>query len=179
MSVFTSPIDRIESLRRRVERSALPTSDLLADILSTTCPVGPAGADRRSRLIERWLTEGAFTEIAFALVEWRLPDWSVRRLCREGQQWWCAVTHRDMIEWGGEEEDESHEDMTLAILKSYLTVLCHLPDEESAPPPDRSRAIPVAPQDFAPRRASAAAGLYGILIKTLGATSRTFMRQVE
>ena len=133
MSLFTSPTDRIESLRRRVERSSSPTRDLLADIVAATCPAAPAGADGRIRLVERLLSADAFTQTAFALVEWRLPDWSVRRLCQEGQQWWCAITHRDMIEWGGEEEDQSHEDMALAILKSYLTVLCHLPEDEWAP----------------------------------------------
>ena len=178
MSLFTSPTDRIESLRRRIERSSSPTRDLLADIVAATCPTAPAGADRRARLVEHLLSADAFTQAAFALVEWRLPDWSVRRLCQEGQQWWCAITHRDMIEWGGEEEDQSHEDMTLAILKSYLTVLCHLPEDERLPPPDRGRAIPIAPQGLAIRQAPAA-GLYGILIKTLGAPSRTFMRQVK
>jgi len=179
MSIFSSPIDRIESLRRRVERSSSPTRDLLSDIVAATCPAALADADRPCRLVERWLAEGAFTQIAFALVEARLPDWSVRRLCQEGQLWWCAITHRDMIEWGGEEEDESHEDMTLALLKSYLTVLCHLPDDDHAPPPTRRRMVPIAPQGVSARAAPNGVGLYEILIKTLGATSRSFMQQVK
>lgn len=179
MSLFASPTDRIESLRRRVERSSSPTRDLLADIIAATCPTAPADADGRIRLVERLLFADAFTQTAFALVEWRLPDWSVRRLCQEGQQWWCAITHRDMIEWGGEEEDQSHEDMALAILKSYLTVLCHLPEDAWAPPSGGGRMMPVAAPRLASRAVSAGPGLYEILIKMLGATSRTFMRQVE
>ena len=175
----TSRMHRIEALRRRLERTACPTYRLLGDIIEA---VGPDLLDHpgeRAARLRGWLESGAFLQIALALVEWVLPDWSVRRLGQENHVWWCAIAHRTMIDWGGEEEDESHEHMTLAVLKALLTVLCNLPDDDAPRMPTRPsrRAVP-ATVVAAPAPAGRPA-LYGILIKLLGAPSRSFMRQVK
>ena len=179
MSLFTSTGDKIEMLRRRIERTPRPTHQLMCEIIETVCPQHLSDRGDRSVQMRRWLDADSFVQIAFALVEWELPDWLVRRVAQENRVWWCAIAHRHMIDWGGEEEDESHEDMTLAVLKSFLTVLCHLPVErENAIPPRPLAARRPAPyaDDLTP---GPHASLYGILIKKLGATSRSFMQQVK
>ena len=176
MFPFASRVHRVESLRRSLERTPLPTHHLMSEVLRVVCPHRLAARDDRSVQLRQWLETHAFLQIALALVEWELPDWSVRRLGQENRIWWCAITHRHMIDWGGEEEDESHEDMTLAILKSFLTVLCHLPAESQPQTPALAGA---ARQSSGGESRAPSVGLYGILIKKLGATSRSFMQQVK
>lgn len=179
MSFFTSTTDKIEMLLRRIEHTPRPTHQLICEIIETVCPHHLCDRGDRSVQMRRWLDADSFVQIAFALVDWELPDWLVRRVAQENRVWWCAIAHRHMIDWGGEEEDECHEDMTLAVLKSFLTVLCHLPGEHETAIPPR----PLAARRPAPSAGDLGSGphasLYEILIKKLGAPSRSFMRQVK
>ena len=53
---------------------------------------------------------------------------------QEDGQWWCALDRRLPAYWTDPEVDEHHEDMDLALLKSFVTALCRELEEPSAVP---------------------------------------------
>jgi hypothetical protein len=145
MFPFASRVDRVDGLRRIVAQSACPTHALVADIVAAVAPHHLDGRGERSIQLRRWLDTHAFLEIGFVLIDWELPNWSMRRLAQDDGLWWCAVSPRQAIQWGHDEVDESHENKELAVLKAFLTALCHV----------LGRSVAIAPEPGAVTRASA------------------------
>ncbi|MBI4920953.1 MAG: hypothetical protein HY834_04335 [Devosia nanyangense] len=55
----------------------------------------PIGSASRQARLGRLTETGAWTEAALALLELELPDWHVRRLEQDGDEWHCTLSlHR-------------------------------------------------------------------------------------
>lgn len=52
----------------------------------------PLGAAARDDRLNRLTRAGAWTDAALALVESELPGWQVRRLERDGGEWYCTLS---------------------------------------------------------------------------------------
>jgi hypothetical protein len=74
-----------------------------------------------ARNVRRLANAGAWTDAALALVKLELPDWSVRRLQRDGNDWHCAISrHGDLPDWLVDSAEAYHPDLAVAILAALI-----------------------------------------------------------
>jgi hypothetical protein len=72
------------------------------------------------------IKSSAFADATLTLLELELPQWMLRRLIREDDEWHCSISKQlglpaeldDMAE-------ASHESLPLAILSAFVEARCH------------------------------------------------------
>jgi hypothetical protein len=115
--------DKLVQLKRRLDAASEVTPALMREVIEAACGKlmddrsGSAGA------IWRFVRTEAYVDAALALIKTTLPDWSVRRICRDDGQWWCAMNASQPVYWDADEVDEAHPVMALAILKAFVAAL--------------------------------------------------------
>jgi hypothetical protein len=122
--VLSLTTHRLSHLKRQIDAAGEVTPALILEILKAAYPSagrGPSAA--HAQAIHSFIRNGAWTDAALALIAVALPQWRLRRIGNEGRQWWCALERGHPMTWAGPEVDESHENMTLALLKAFITAL--------------------------------------------------------
>ncbi len=77
----------------------------------------PGGMARLDRLI----AAGAWTDAALVLVELELPAWSLKRLYREGGEWFCSLSRQPNLPAILDATADAHHDsLPLAILLAFV-----------------------------------------------------------
>lgn len=114
--------DQLEMLADHVRTANKATSELLSAILAGTArrlsfPSSAANAAR----VRQFIDAGALTEAAFALIDFELPQWKLRRIAYDGGEWHCALSReRELPDWLDEAVEARHRDLALALLSSYV-----------------------------------------------------------
>jgi hypothetical protein len=71
----------------------------------------------RPARVERLIAAQAWTDAALALLELELPQWRVRRLVYDDDEWHCALSrHRAMPDWLDQTVETHDTDLAQAIL---------------------------------------------------------------
>jgi hypothetical protein len=71
--------------------------------------------------LEQLTAAGAWTDAALVLIELELPAWSLRRLIREDDEWFCSLSRqRNLPVTLDVTADAHHESLPLAILLAFL-----------------------------------------------------------
>ncbi|MGH6952172.1 MAG: hypothetical protein ACREH4_15020 [Vitreimonas sp.] len=98
------------------------TPALFCLLLEEACPhSATSGYCTEARAIRRLAEAGAWTDAALALVKLELPNWTVRRLQRDGGEWYCALSpHGDLPDWLDDAKEARHADLALAILLALI-----------------------------------------------------------
>jgi len=99
-----------------------PSLNLLSKIIDGACTriPSPTQAGTLTRII-RLAEIGAWTEVAFALIELELPLWRVRRLTYENGEWLCSLSQQPNLPIALDDRAEAiHESLPLAILGAFL-----------------------------------------------------------
>src|SRR5262249_43405584 len=98
----------------------------MADVIARACPrLQSQHRSAKARVI-RLIESGAFADATLALLELELPQWRLRRLIREDDEWHCSISKQlglpveldDMAE-------ASHESLSLAILSALVEARRH------------------------------------------------------
>jgi len=70
--------------------------------------------------LERLIAAGAWTDAALVLIELELPAWSLRRLIREDDEWFCSLSRQPNLPTTLDTADAHHDSLPLAILLAFL-----------------------------------------------------------
>lgn len=130
-------------IQARIDRAAVVTPDLMADIVSHCRRVDRSATSPISRRLRELVDVHAWTEAALALIEMELPRWSLARLVLDEGEWMCTLSrHPQMPAWLDEVVDGRHPSMPLAILAA--AIMAHDADLHGADALTRS--VPAAPR---------------------------------
>jgi hypothetical protein len=97
-------------------------ADGIANVISGACRRLP-NLRRPGELarLEQLIAAGAWADAALVLVELELPAWSLRRLIREDEIWFCSLSRqRNLLVKLDVTADAHHESLSLAILLAFL-----------------------------------------------------------
>jgi hypothetical protein len=99
-----------------------PTQDLFSKIIAGACSRIPVlSKSGKAGRIDRLIESGAWTDAALALIELELRSWTLRRLVRDGNEWFCSLSRQPNLPATLDDTaDASHELMPLAILQAFL-----------------------------------------------------------
>jgi hypothetical protein len=117
--------DKLAQLKRRIDGASEVTPALMREAIEAAC--GNLMGDRSGAASAIWrlVRTEAYVDAALALVGTALPDWSVRRICRDDGLWWCAMNASQPVYWDADEVDEGHPVLALAIVKAWVAALAH------------------------------------------------------
>ena len=116
----------LRELQQDLHRARTITPGLMADVIARACPrLQSQHRSAKARVI-RLIESGAFADATLALLELELPQWRLRRLIREDDEWHCSISKQlglpveldDMAE-------ASHESLSLAILSALVEARRH------------------------------------------------------
>jgi hypothetical protein len=118
--------EHLRELQRELHRAHTITPGLMTDVIAGACPRLQSQHRTAKERIIRLIESGAFTDATLALLELELPQWKLRRLIREDDEWHCAISRQlglpaeldDMAE-------ANHESLSLAILSALVEAQCH------------------------------------------------------
>jgi hypothetical protein len=125
MNVRVLAKHRLVRLQRQIEASVEVTPALMAETVKAAAfDAGQTQRPEHAPAVHSFVQSKAWTDAALALIAC-LPKWQLRRICYEDRLWWCALKRTDSLFWAEPEVDESHENMTLAVLKAVVTALIY------------------------------------------------------
>jgi hypothetical protein len=113
------------ALSDRLRNTDAVTSELITDIVGTTCRRFPsAGQTEKTARIERLIGAEAWIDAALALIDLELPQWQIRRLAYDEGEWHCALSRqRELPEWLDQSIEVHHADLPLAILSAFVEAM--------------------------------------------------------
>ena len=123
MLLISKHRDQLEQLALKLQNAHAPTSGLLAEAVSQTCPrlasLNKSGA--AALQFERLTKASAWTDVAIALIGLELPAWKLRRLVYEDGAWFCSLSQRtEMPVELDDTADAHHESLPLAIFSAIV-----------------------------------------------------------
>lgn len=111
-----------DQLEDELRLAPAPVPTVFAKVISGACRrlpnlSRPGGMARLDRLI----AAGAWTDAALVLIELELPAWSLRRLIREDDEWFCSLSRQPNLPSTLDVTADAHHDsLPLAILLAFL-----------------------------------------------------------
>lgn len=117
----------LEDLARRIRLAAAPNAALVRDIANACPRFGVLKRIGKVKQFDAWCESGARVEVALALLANELPGWSVRRIVKDDDLWFCALSHAASMPIEFDDVAEaSHENMQLVILLSLVEAKCRM-----------------------------------------------------
>src|SRR5262249_33155806 len=109
-------------LSDRLREAGEVESGLMAEIVHTACRRFPSvGQNEKAARLEQLIQSGAWTDVALALIDLKLPLWQVRRLAYDEGEWHCALSReRELPDWLDQSIETRHADLALAILSAFV-----------------------------------------------------------
>jgi hypothetical protein len=113
-----------DQLDDELRLASAPVPTVFAKVISGACCrlpnlSRPGGMARLDRLI----AAGAWADAALVLIELELPAWSLRRLIREDDEWFCSLSRQPNVPVALDVTADAHHDsLPLAILLAFLQV---------------------------------------------------------
>lgn len=134
--------DRLSLLADRIRSAQAVTPDLVSHIIDGACVRLPAlGRTEKAARLNRLVEAGAWTEVAFALIELELPQWQVRRLVCDDGEWLCSLSAQPNLPAELDDTaDARHQNLPLALLSVLLEAQRQMADA-------REVRLPMAPQN--------------------------------
>src|SRR5262245_48920955 len=116
----------LRELQQELRRARTITPGLMADVITRACPRLQSQQQSAKARVTRLIESGACADATLALLELELPQWRLRRLIREDDEWHCSISKQlglpaeldDMAE-------ANHESLSLAILSALVEARCH------------------------------------------------------
>jgi len=116
-SIETGDLDRLSAA---LQRAAAPTADLVQSIIAT-CTRLPNLRATQAHRIARLIESEAWTDAALALIACELPQWRLRQLACDEDQWFCTLSRQLQLPAHLDDPAEgSHAAAALAILDAFL-----------------------------------------------------------
>jgi hypothetical protein len=116
----------LRELQEKLRRAQTITPELMADVTARACLRLQAQHWTAKARVIRLIESGAFADATLALLELELPQWKLRRLIREGDEWHCSISKQLGLPAELDEMAEaSHESLPLAILSAFVEARRH------------------------------------------------------
>jgi hypothetical protein len=128
-------------LEERIRRAQMLTPALAAEVIARACPRLQARHPTAKARLVRLIESGAFADAMLALLELELPQWKLRRLVCEDEEWHCSISEQLGLPAELDDMAEAqHESLPLAILGAFLEAARHsrsTSDQRQSVPPVR------------------------------------------
>jgi hypothetical protein len=114
--------DQLADLEKRLHGAEAMTAELIADAMASGC-VRLAALPEACRAKLKWLIEaGAWNDAVMALIELELPQWKLRRLVRDEDEWFCSLSRQPAlpIEYD-QTADAAHASLSMAICRKHMS----------------------------------------------------------
>lgn len=119
MSSDHKPDQRLARLQQQLRFAPTVTPDLVFEVAASVCTRLPVLA--KASHVDRLIAAGAWTDVAFALIEIELPAWKLRRLVHEDGEWFCSLSKELNLPLAIDDTaDAQHELLPLAILGAFV-----------------------------------------------------------
>ena len=122
MALHAARSDILDRLEEELRLTPALVPPVFAKIMSGACRrlpnlSRPGGMTRLDRLV----AAGAWADAALVLIELELPAWSLRRLIREDDEWFCSLSRQPNLPTTLDVTADAHHDsLPLAILLAFL-----------------------------------------------------------
>lgn len=126
--------DAFDRMTRLLHHAFMPSEALVREVAIACCkrPPIPVGAGGMKQ-IEEFMKAGAWLDAALAIIEWELPQWTLRRLLYEDGEWHCSLSRQpDMPIEFDDTADGRHAVLQLAVLTA-LVEACRRPECKTRP----------------------------------------------
>src|SRR5262249_37582364 len=84
--------EHLRELQQELHRAHTITPRLMAAVIARACPRLQAQQLAARTTVIRLIESGAFADAALALLDLELPQWKLRRLIREDDEWHCSLS---------------------------------------------------------------------------------------
>ncbi|MEH2557972.1 hypothetical protein V1286_005501 [Bradyrhizobium algeriense] len=140
MSLLSDLETRTE-LSDKLRNTYVVTADFLSDLIKKTCRRFPSSSQSRKTVrIERLIQSQAWTDATLALIDLELPQWRIRRLAYDDDEWYCALSRqRELPDWLDQSVEARHADLALAILSAFV-------EAQRISSTSRRTSVPAVPQ---------------------------------
>jgi hypothetical protein len=116
----------LRELQEELRRAQTITPELMAGVTARACLRLQAQHWTTKARVIRLIESGAFADATLALLELELPQWKLRRLIREPDEWHCSISKQLGLPAELDEMAEaSHESLPLAILSAFVEARRH------------------------------------------------------
>ena len=113
--------ERLRELQQELHRVHTITPGLMADVIARACPRLQAQQRAAGATVIRLIESGAFADAALALLDLELPQWKLRRLIREEDEWYCSLSkHLGLPVELDRMAEANHDSLPLAILIAFV-----------------------------------------------------------
>lgn len=140
--------DHVDRLREKLGQARALTPDLFSTVLDNCPRIASLGRREAQRRIARLITFEAWTDATLTLIEMELPQWKLRRLLYEDDEWHCCLSRQpELPAWLDETVEAHHHVLPLAILGALVDardIMVSARDVNATVPriaPDRCQAI--------------------------------------
>jgi len=114
--------DRLSLLADEIGSARAGTPALISHVIANACArLAALGRTEKATRLNRMIEVGAWTEVALALIELELPQWTLRRLVHDGGEWLCSLSKQPILPVEIDDTaDARHEDLPLALLSALV-----------------------------------------------------------
>jgi hypothetical protein len=108
-------------LQEQLRHARTLTPYLVATVITCACPRFEAHPPMAKHRFKRLIEERAWVELAFALLEFELPRWKLRRVVYENDEWCCSLSRQPGIPFELDDMAEAaHEALSLAVMSALV-----------------------------------------------------------
>jgi hypothetical protein len=126
MSFDSNHEEHLRELQAQIRRADTITPVLMAEVIARACPRLQAQHRTAKARVTRLVESGAFTDATLALLELELPQWKLRRLIGEDDEWHCSLSkHIGLPAELDDMAEANHESLPLAILSAFVEARRH------------------------------------------------------
>ena len=94
---------------------------MFAKVIATRAIASRISRTGKVAHLDRLVAAGAWADAALVLIELELPAWSLRRLIREDEEWFCSLSRQPNLPTTLDVTADAHHDsLPLAILLAFL-----------------------------------------------------------
>jgi hypothetical protein len=126
MSFDLNHEEDLRDLQEQIRRACKITPALMADVIGRACPRLQTQPRTAEATVIRLIESGALADAALALLDLELPQWKLRRLIREDDEWHCSLSkHLGLPAELDEMAEANHDSLPLAILSAFVEARRH------------------------------------------------------
>jgi hypothetical protein len=118
----------LDHIASELERTSVPTIELLVNVINHTCTHVPvlAKADKTARLWQL-IEAGAQVDAMLALIELELPQWRLRRLSLDDDKWSCSLSRQSYspVEFDGTAHGHHTDPVLRPTCESIISPICN------------------------------------------------------
>ena len=125
MPVDSNHEQRLRELQDQICRAHTITPGLMVDVMRACPRLQAQKCTAKARVVHQ-IESGACADATLALLELELPQWKLRRLIREDNEWHCSVSKQLGLPAEFDDMAEAnHESLPLAVLSAFIEARLH------------------------------------------------------